>query len=95
MNTRERILNTGLKMWLKDPQSVSANGIANKIGMTHATVLYHFPEGVKDAIAEYAVMKKDARIIPQLIVLDHPSVRNLAPCERIAYLTASEQQGRQ
>lgn len=85
--TREKILKTGLKMWLNDPSTVTANAIAKKIGMTHATIIYHFPHGVKDAVAEYAVERKEKKIISQLIVLEHDSVKGLSPTERMHYLS--------
>ena len=45
--TRALILQTGLKMWENNPDSVNAHAIAKKIEMTHGSVMYHFPEGVK------------------------------------------------
>lgn len=84
--TKLRILKKGLKMWEKDPQSVNAHAISQQLGMTHGTVAYHFPYGVRDAVAEYALQVENVRVIAQLIVEDHKTVRNLAPCERAAYL---------
>lgn len=86
-DTKTKILKTGLKMWLENPDSVTANGIASRIGMTHATILYHFPEGVKDAVAEFAVRTKNARIVAQLIVTGHKAAEGLAPSERAEYLS--------
>lgn len=74
-------------MWLENPDSVTANGIAKRLGMkSHATVLYHFPHGVKDAVAEYAVSQQEARVIAQLIVTGHRAVEGLSPSERAGYL---------
>lgn len=75
-------------MWLENPDSVTANGIANRMNpkMSHATILYHFPYGVKNAIAEYAVEKREARIIAQLITTGHKAVDNLSPSEKAEYL---------
>lgn len=86
--TRRLILTTGLKMWKKDPDSVTANKVAKAIGMGHATVLYHFPEGVKNAVAEYAVERGDKRVMAQLIVAKHPAVAGLSAEDRRAVLDA-------
>jgi AcrR family transcriptional regulator len=87
--TKENILKTGLKMWIENPDHVSANGIANRIGMAHGTVLYHFPEGVKDAVAEYAVEISNSRVIAQLIALNHKAIKKMSATERLKHLKAS------
>lgn len=73
-------------MWLENPDSVTANGIAKRIGLTHATILYHFPEGVKNAVAEYAVKQGEGRVIAQLIASGHAAAQALSPSERVGYL---------
>lgn len=85
--TRDKILKTGIKMWLNNPDSVTANAIAEKIGVVHATVLYHFPKGVKDSVAEYAVQTGEKKIICQLIALDHKAVRKLSQQQKTEYLS--------
>lgn len=86
--TRLKILKKGLKMWEKDPMSVNAHKISQELDIVHGTVLYHFPYGVRDAIAEYAVEVQNKRVIAHLIIESHPAVKKLAPCERAAYLAA-------
>lgn len=83
---KDKILNTGVEMWLENPASVTASGIARRLGKTHAAILYHFPYGVKEAVAEYAVQQKQAKIIAQLITTGHKSVRDLCPTDRARYL---------
>lgn len=84
--TQLKILETGLAMWLENPDSVTANGIATRLGLVHASVLYHFPEGVKDAVATYAVEKGCGQVIAQLIVGKHGAVAGLSGAERAEWL---------
>jgi hypothetical protein len=74
-------------MWLQNPSSVTAHGIAIQLGIVHGTVLYHFPYGVREAVAEYALAAGNKRIISQLIVEGHQLVENLTPTERASYLS--------
>lgn len=85
---KEKILKAGLKAWKADPCSVTASNIARMIGVTHATILYHFPEGVKDAVAKYAVEKWDVAIIAQLIVTKHRATKELTPEQKMEILKA-------
>ena len=85
-STRTRILKAGIRMWKKDPASVNAHAISKYIGMTHGTVMYHFPYGVRDAVAEYALEIKDPVIIAQLIATGSALVKNMAPSERTEYM---------
>lgn len=85
-DTKLKILKKGLKMWEKDPASVNAHAISKQLGIVHGTVLYHFPYGVRDAVAEYAIQVENTRVIAQLIVENHRLIKDLAPCERSAYL---------
>jgi AcrR family transcriptional regulator len=85
--TRSAILTKGLEMWLENPDSVTAHGIATNIGISHATVLYHFPQRVKDAVAEYAVQQGCGGVIAQLIVTKHPAVSGFSPAERAEWLS--------
>lgn len=84
--TYQKILKTGIALWLQNPDNVSALSISTRIGISHATVLYHFPYGVKDAVAEHAVEIKNARIIAQLIASGHAAIRDMSPTERTMYL---------
>lgn len=86
-DTKEKILNEGIKMWLENYMSVNANAIARRLGVTHGTVLYHFPLGVREAVAAHAVKIGNSKIIRHLIVTDHPAVDNLSPSERSKYFT--------
>lgn len=85
-NTKKLILDTGLSLWKENPDSVTARNIARKINMTHGTVGYHFPEGVKSAVAVYAVEIKEQSIIAQLIVTNHPAIRNISIEQRKTFL---------
>lgn len=86
--TKDRILQAGIEMWLKDSSSVSANAISKHCKITHGTVLYHFPEGVKDAVAQHAVNIGNSRIIVELMGQGHPAVENLSPSERSRHFKA-------
>lgn len=85
-DTKDKILNAGIDMWLENPLSVTANGIASKIGLTHGTVLYNFPNGVRNAVAEHAVKIGNSRIIVQLIALNHESIITLSAIEKSKHL---------
>ena len=86
--TKMKILKAGVKAWLKDADSVTASNIGRMCGMTHANVLYHFPYGVKDAVAEYAFKQKIVPIVAQLITIGSPVVKELSTLERLDYLKA-------
>ncbi len=86
---REQILLTGLHVWReKGSNAVSARGIGRLLGMTHAAVIYHFKtsEGLRQAVAEYAVRVGDSVVVPQLITSRHPSISGFTPEQRSAYL---------
>ena len=86
---KTKILKAGIKTWTERDGNVTATAIAKKLGLTHAAILYHFPQKtIKDAVAEYAVQTKNKKIIPSLIVSNHQSVKILSPSERLEYLTA-------
>lgn len=86
-DTRQKILETGLQMWEENSYSVNAYAIARRLGMVHGTVMYHFPYGIREAVAEYALEVKNSRVIAQLIVESHPSIRDMSPTERTRYLS--------
>ena len=75
---KTKILEAGIKVWHDNPMSVTARFVAKTISMDHATILYHFgKQGIRNAIAEYAVKIGDSKIIVQLIASCHPTVSNL------------------
>lgn len=86
MNKKKEILQAGIKAWHENPQSVTASNIGRMIGLTHAGVLYHFPKGLKDAVAQYAMQIGDKKIVPQLIVTKHSTAKNLTSAERSKFL---------
>lgn len=85
-DTKTKILETGLRMWKEDPASVTALGIAKQIKMVHGSVLYHFPDGVKEAVAAYAVEQGDVTVISQLVAVDHSLVSHLTAEQKLGYL---------
>lgn len=89
MNTKTKILKAGVKLWKKNPDDVKALRIAKEIKMVNATVLYHYPDGVKDAVAAYAVETGESLIIAQLILTNHPAVKDLSPEIRQKHLSAA------
>ena len=84
-DTKSKILDKGVEMWLEDPSSVNAHAIARKIEMTHGAILYHFPN-VRDAVAEHAVKIGNEKIICQLIACGHKAVSRLTTSEKTFYL---------
>lgn len=78
------ILRMGVQLWSVDPSYVSARRIASELNMTHANVLYHFKhtQGLKDAIAFYAVKNGESRVIIHLIAMNHHAVAAMSDDER-------------
>lgn len=79
-NTRTRILESGLKLW----PDVTASSIAADLGITHATVLYHFPD-IKEAVAQYAVDTDCSRVIVQMLASNHKLVKSMSGSERLRH----------
>lgn len=86
--TKASILAAGVALWRDDPRSVSARGVASRLGMTHGAVLYHFgtSDALRDAIAAEAVRKGDTKIVPMLIAEQHPAAAALSSADRRRYL---------
>lgn len=74
---RLAILNAGLQLW----PDVNPSTIAKNLGITHAAVLYHFPN-VKDAVAFYAVENRHLPVLVQLIATDHEAVSQMTVSEK-------------
>lgn len=80
--TRLKILNAGVELW----PDVTLSKVADKINMTHAAVLYHFPMGtLKNRVAEHAVAIGESRVIVQLIAKNHPAVDHMTAGEKSAH----------
>lgn len=79
-NTRTRILESGLKLW----PDVTPSSIAADLGISHATIIYHFPN-VKDAVAQYALDTDCSFVIVQMIASNHKLVRNMKGSERLRH----------
>lgn len=83
--TRIKILKAGVKLWPR----ISTTAIGKRVDITHAAVLYHFPDNsLLDAIAEYAVENKHSRVILQLIATKHKAVKKLSVADRIKHFNA-------
>lgn len=82
-NTRTRILESGLKLW----PNVTPSSIAADLGITHAAVLYHFPD-VKEAVAQYALEVDCSRVIVQLLASNHKLVKSMSGSERLRHFAA-------
>lgn len=82
-NTRTRILESGLKLW----PDVTASAIATKLGISHATVLYHFPD-IKEAVAQYALDSNCSKVIVQMLASNHKLTRNMSGSERLRHFAA-------
>ena len=81
--TKEEILKAGLELW----PDVTPSTIAVKLGITHAAVLYHFPN-VKEAVAQYAVENDCSKVIVQMLATNHKLVRDMPASERLRHFTA-------
>lgn len=81
--TKEEILKAGLELW----PDVTSSTIAAKLGITHAAVLYHFPN-VKEAVAQYAVETDCSPVIVQMLATNHKLVRDMPAAERLRHFTA-------
>ena len=81
--TKEAILKAGLELW----PDVTPSTIAAKLGITHAAVLYHFPN-VKGAVAQYAVETDCSPVIVQMLATNHKLVRDMPVAERLRHFTA-------
>lgn len=81
--TKEAILKAGLELW----PDVTPSTIAAKLGITHAAVLYHFPN-VKEAVAQYAVETDCSPVIVQMLATNHKFVRDMPAAERLRHFTA-------
>lgn len=84
---RQKILETGVKIWRTDPSGVTARNIARKLNMSHTGVLYHFDGDLKDSVARYAVEIGDSRVIAQLIAMSHPAVSGMSKSKRIEHMS--------
>lgn len=82
---KAQILEAGLQLW----PDVSARSIAKAVGLTHSAVLYHFTssDALKLAIAAHAVYVQCKRVVPMLIVGQHPAAANLTSAERTGFLS--------
>jgi AcrR family transcriptional regulator len=81
--TKEAILEAGLELW----PDVTPSTIAAKLGITHAAVLYHFPN-VKEAVAQYAVDNDCSKVIVQMLATNHKLVKDMPAAERLRHFTA-------
>lgn len=81
---KRKILNAGLKLWRQDPARLTLRNVADAVGVTHPSVLYHFKEdgGLRDAVAAHAVDRGDSRIIVQLMAMGHAAVKGLSEADR-------------
>ena len=80
--TKEEILKAGLELW----PDVTPSTIAVKLGITHAAVLYHFPN-VKEAVAQYAVETDYSKVIVQMLATNHKLVRDMPAAERLRHFS--------
>lgn len=78
--TKLRILQTGIALW----PDVTISNVARSLGFrSHRAVSYHFPaDQIKDAVADYAVVTGDARIIVELIASNHSAVHDMSAADR-------------
>lgn len=86
-----RLLQAGIRVW----PDVTASNVARDAGFkSHKIVSYHFPGGIKDAVAQHAVETGNPHIIVQLIGMGHESVAGLSEAAKRRYIKSVSQQGR-
>lgn len=83
---KDDILKAGVRLWEKDHSNVTVSKVAAELGISHSLVLYHFPEGFKEAVKQYAFDHKNVKVIAQLIVTGDRLAEGLCPTERMKYL---------
>lgn len=88
-DVKEKILETALKVWEENTTNLSIKEVATRLGMNHANVYYHFPQGLQDAVAEYALEKNNIKVVTSLIVSGHHLAEKLSPSEKLEYLSKS------
>ena len=75
---KNEILQAGLKLW----PNVTPSSVANALNITHAAVIYHFPN-VRNAVAEYAIKTRYLPVIVQMIASGHPLCAQMTDDEMI------------
>lgn len=85
-NVSDKILETAVKIWETNPHDVTPTKVAQKLGMNHSTIYYYFPVDFKERVAEFALMKRNVRVVGQMIATGHSLADKLAPSERAEYL---------
>lgn len=65
--TKFEILEVGLKLY----PYVTPVKVAKVLGITHAAVIYHFPD-LRQAVKEYAVFVKDQKVLKYLELENDP-----------------------
>lgn len=86
--TKQKILEVGLRLWKEDPTKVSTRNIAKELGMTGGAIGYHFPGILKEAIAAYAINIEDIQVIADLIVSNHPLIEEMPYQDKAKYMMA-------
>lgn len=90
--SKATIIRTALDLWREGGEkAVTARGIAKRVGLSHAGVIYHFGNtaGMMDAIKREAIESRDAQIISQLILAGDPLVAGWPQADRQAWLAAA------
>lgn len=80
--TKKAILEMGVQMWNEKRSSVTATGIAHRLGMTHSAVLYHFPDNLVESVARYGFSIDDDKVICDLVIDGHPLTRQMTIREK-------------
>ena len=75
---KNEILQAGLKLW----PNVTPSSVANALNITHAAVIYHFPN-VRNAVAEYAIKTRYLPVVVQMIASGHPACTVMSDEEMI------------
>lgn len=75
---KNEILQAGLKLW----PNVTPSSVANALNITHAAVIYHFPD-VREAVAQHAIDTRYLPVVVQMIASGHPLCTQMTDDEMI------------
>lgn len=75
---KNEILKAGLKLW----PNVTASSVAKALNVTHAAIIYHFPD-VHSAVAEYAIKTRYLPVVVQMIASGHPLCAQMTDDEMV------------
>lgn len=89
MKKKEMILETGLKLWVKNRKPVTFREIAKVIKVTHAGIYYHFSSTavLYEAIKEKAIKENNEAFISIMICENDDCVSEMSKEEKLRIIS--------